>query len=74
MDFRESFGEMSRKEKFGELIRRIEVGKEDFFLKEFLLCIIHVMLFDIFLDIYWFQLNFCWIDISLTVTLSKTVP
>lgn len=33
MDFRESFGEMSRKEKFGELIRRIEVGKEDFFFK-----------------------------------------
>lgn len=54
MDFRESFGEMLRKEKFGELIRRIEVGKEDFFLKEFLLCIIYVMFFDIFLDIYWF--------------------
>lgn len=54
---RESFEEISRRKKFGELIRT-EVGKEDF-LKKVLLCITHVIMpFHVFLDVHWFQLNF----------------
>lgn len=71
---RESFEEISRRKKFGELIRT-EVGKEDFFKKSFAVHYPCNNAFSCFPRCPLVSVKLlCWTDISLTVMLSKTRP